>query len=192
MNPRLISVLLAAAFLLPGGCQMFRLPKLPKSIKDPATRVVAVESVEVGPDAMRAEVVVALTNPNDEPLPLTEARYTLEIAGLGTYKGQTTPNAVVPAEGEITLRLPAAIAGSGPSIGMGYNVGGSIQYFPPGELRHITYDVGVPLPSATFSGKGAVIASTRPAIAPQSAENEPASEARDETDQADTSNEPAP
>lgn len=187
MNPRLLTVLLAALILLPGGCQVFRLPRLPKSIKSPAARVVAVETRETGPDAVRAVVVVALTNPNDEPLPLTEARYTLEISGLGTYKGQTSPNAVLPSEGEITLRLPAAILGSGATVGMSYSVGGMVQYHPPGELRHITYDVGVPLPSATFSGSGQVIASTEPVepvapAPPADADADDTDESRAETD----------
>lgn len=134
------AVLLAAMVM--GGCEAF--------VAAPDATVRGVEVVEVTDAGTAADIVIALTNPNDVPLPLVFARYEMQVNG-SQVQATTTPNATVPAEGEHVVRLRAAV----PTAPTGsYTVRGSFRYVPPGEIRTLMTDFGIPLPTTGFEGSG--------------------------------------
>ncbi len=144
----LLWLLYGAAALV--GCE--KLSLTPTIYSTPDAVVTAVELLEVSPEGASARIVVDLKNKNDEPMPLKLARYRLSLGGEA-YTGNTKANATVPARGALTLALTGAVAGA---PGAAYDVSGSIEYQPPGEIRELMTDFKVPLPTINFSGAGQV------------------------------------
>lgn len=124
----------------------------PTFVKDPQITIDAVQRLAVSEAGSQYEIVLTLTNPNEEPLPLTEARYTLVIGGE-SYSTATNPNAEVPVGRPVTIRLPAALAGAGND----FSLSGSIVYQPLGQFREVMTDIGLPLPSKGFKSAGQVV-----------------------------------
>jgi len=118
----------------------------------PATEVRGVEVVHVTEHGTEADVIVALRNDNDVPLPLALVDYQVTLGGR-TVEASTTPDATVPAEGEQIVRLRAAVPDA---PGDQYRVRGRFQYVPPGEIRTLLTDFGVPLPTTGFEASGNV------------------------------------
>lgn len=147
-----LAVAVAAAFV--AGCGPIGLPDLPEPIETPTTTVEAVRLVDSSDIASTYEIQVALENPNEESLPMPEARYELHV-GEGRYETHFPPNAELPSEGRITVRLPAVIADGGAANGQ-YGVRGVVILRPAGQVRQFFYGLGVPLPRAPFSGTGTV------------------------------------
>lgn len=140
------------------GCGiLIKLPEAPIPIKSPLAVVDRVEVVDRSDEAARYLIYVTLTNPNDVALPMTEAHYRLSVAEASAdgYKSDVTPNATLPADGAIQVRLPAVLA-AGPQDGE-FEVGGSIRVYPPGQIKKVGYDLGWPRPTVSFSGKGALV-----------------------------------
>ena len=130
----------------------------PRRITVPTVKVTAARMAEASDDGIRMEIMLMLSNPNDEPLPLTRVRYTVRLGGAGQYEGDTRPNTTLPAGREQELILPAAVATSGAAGGgaVSYTVEGAIEYLPPGEVRELITEMGVPLPKVDFSGRGTI------------------------------------
>jgi len=63
--------------------------------------------------------------------------------------------ATIPANGVQTVTLPAALATDTVEAG-DYQVRGTLVYEPPGEIRKLLTEYGVPLPSASFKAQGAL------------------------------------
>jgi hypothetical protein len=80
------------------------------------------------------------------------AQYRVRL-GEVEYKGDTHPNATIPAHGSQRLTLPFAVSGR---PGDAYRVTGSITYRPPGEIRQLLTDIGIPLPWITINATGQV------------------------------------
>jgi hypothetical protein len=140
-------LVLAAAMLVGCGSEN----KLaPSWVNDPQVSVDAVELTGRSDLGAAMQVVVTLTNPNEDALPLVGASYKVAINGA-IYQTRTNPNAELPGSGQVTVRLPAAIRGMPED---GYTVNGTIRYKPPGQLREVMTDLGVPLPSVSFTGSG--------------------------------------
>ncbi len=142
------------------GCVSMKpsLPKLPKVLQKPETEVARVDLVERSNEASRYFVTVILKNPNDYPLPLTHASYSLKVAG-GMYAGDTVPNATLPANGTVSVQFSAAVPGGGEGA---YDTSGSIQIVPPGKIRELMYELGVPIPRVGFSGTGNIVTALKP------------------------------
>lgn len=172
---RLTAVGLFAALL--GGCSSDR-SALAVWVGSPKTEVEALELLAASPAATTGRLVVKLTNPNDVPLPLPLARYTVTLGGV-TYATDTVPNATVPANGEQRIVLPVVFENpAGPS----YSASGSVTYVPPGEIRMLLTDLGIPLPSARFKGAGESIGTPKSVevIPVEPIEQEPSDNAVDE------------
>ena len=149
---RLTALGLFAALL--GGCSSDR-SALAVWVGSPKTEVEALELLAASPAATTGRLIVKLTNPNDVPLPLPLARYSVTLGGV-TYATDTVPNATVPANGEQRIILPVVFEGP---AGSAYSASGSITYVPPGEIRNLLTDLGIPLPSVTFKGASDAIGS---------------------------------
>lgn len=168
-----IALVLAAA-----GCQ--RDATLIKWAEPPNVSVASVEVTAVSDEGASSEIELELQSGAEVALPLTFARYTLTMNGL-TYQGGTEPNAVLPAGRSLTIRLPAAVDGD---PGDRYSVRGTVEYEPPGQIRKVFTDIGIPLPSVGFSGEGELSGAPRrvqdePAPPTDPAEKPGSEEARD-------------
>ena len=133
------------------GCGPLKAPEMPTPIASPQAQVLGVRRVEAGPDAHRYVIIVALTNPNDVALPMLDADYRLDI-GDAEYRGDTSPNATLPASGRLTLELPAVVTADGNE----YDVRGSLELDPPQQLKQVFYELGLPRPRANFAGRGEI------------------------------------
>jgi hypothetical protein len=162
-------IVLGLVGVMLGGCSI-GLPTFPKPIGVPDAQVAAVRVVESSDVAGRYMIYVTLTNPNNIALPIEASDYSLTVAGK-TYKGDTPPQATVPASGSITVKLPAVIPGGGG--GGQYDVSGGLTLHPPGQIKQILYDIGVPMPQARFSGKGTAEADSPAPADPAKATVEP-------------------
>lgn len=140
---------LAAALLASAGCNA-RLPRWHFI----ATPTATVDAVTMGPatdEGVAAVATLTLTNPNDVPLPLRITRYSIEVAGHASAM-RDAPPVTLPAKGSHTLQLPIAIplpadADRAALADAEARVRATIAYQPPGEVRRILYDSGVPLPT---------------------------------------------
>jgi len=124
----------------------------PNWVDAPKFTVDAVELEQVSDAGSALRVVLTVTNPNDDPVPLVDTTYTLTVDGT-RYTTTTNPNAEAPALRSVTFALPAVIVGSATGS---YAVEGSITYKPLGQLREVLTDIGIPLPTTRFSGAGDV------------------------------------
>lgn len=122
----------------------------------PADEVVSTRVTQQTEHGARVLVQVAIDNPNDFVLPLREAHYTVRVAGLEPFVfTDVVPDRALPPNSRQILELPAAFATDGQPIqGKTYNITGRVTYEPPGELRAIMSESGLPLPSIHFSGEG--------------------------------------
>lgn len=145
---RLWSTILIGIAASLGGCA---------GLETPTIEVVNVRVAEQTGEATRIEALVELTNPNDTPLPLTSASYTISAGNAGSVSLDDRPNRTLPALGKQTVLLPASLRTNGASLkGAPCTVSGSITYEPPGEVRKILTESGIPLPWVDFSKSGRV------------------------------------
>lgn len=122
-------------------------------------RVDSVAVSEQTDEGVRVLVTITAENPNDVALPIVRAKYEVELPGSGVEKFEFTdlPKATVPANGTQTITLPAAFAlNGGDASSRAYKVDGHLTYEPPGEVRKLLTEYGVPLPSAGFESEGAL------------------------------------
>lgn len=134
-----------------GGCEGIRL--LPKVYAAPEAVVRQVQLTERSAEGTAVRIVLDVTNPNDEQLPMKIARYRLTLGGQ-TYVGNTPANAISPAEGTVTFTLPAAVP---TTAGTDYKLTGQIEFQPPGQLRDLITDFGVPLPTIALNSTGQLV-----------------------------------
>jgi hypothetical protein len=103
-----------------------------------------------------AYIAVELNNPNDEPLPMREVRYSVAVVGQPglTFSGTRAAEATIPAKGVHKLTLPAAFPAGVDLAGAEYTISGSVSYLEPGQIAAVLYDYRVSRPSVGFSGGG--------------------------------------
>ncbi|MEE9212313.1 MAG: hypothetical protein V3U29_06635 [Phycisphaeraceae bacterium] len=137
---------IVCVLLFAGGCQF---------PDHPTVRVVSVSLAEQTDAGVRVELLIAVENPNSVSLPLKQNRYSLTLDQVGTFSFTDAANRTLPARGVQTLTMAAALATNGRDVtGTPYHVTGSISYEPPGEVRKLFTDAGVPLPAVQFSDSG--------------------------------------
>ena len=148
-----------AAALAIAGCSAVKLPQPPVPVQTPAATVSSGVRTATSREAGRYLITVRLENPNDFPLPITRADYTLTV-GQARYEGDLIPPATLPALGSVHIELPAVlVAGeSSAATDAAYETSGTVQLYPPGEIRALMHDLGLPLPTASFSGAGPIAA----------------------------------
>ncbi len=131
-------------------------------VESPTAHVEKIELLDSSDQALRLGVTLRLTNPNDVPLPMTIARYSVDVPGAGSYQGDQRPQATIRAEGEQVFVLTAAVPAGTANPALDTAVAsGSVEYEPPGEFRMLLTESGVPLPSVAFRGSGE-LGETRP------------------------------
>lgn len=147
MKPMVLMCMgLLAAFLC--GCS---------GVQSPTARVVGFSVQEVTDEGVRGLVELELRNPNDTPLPLTKADYSVSLGQLGTQTYHDKLAHTIPAEGKQMVLLPAAWATGGNLAGQrDLAISGSVTYQPPGEVREVLTESKIPLPSVNFSGRGVI------------------------------------
>lgn len=148
--------LMVLAASIPVGCGPIKAPRLPEPVTAPTTDVLRVDLTAASDAAARYEVIVTFVNPNLFELPMTHASYVLTVAGH-SYRADAVPNTTIPAQGQVNLTLPAVISAPGlSSLGQPYEVKGTVTMQPPGQLRNLFYEMGLPMPTADFTGQGTV------------------------------------
>lgn len=142
-----------ASVLVLAGCSI-RVPRY-IHVDTPGATVTAVAVTKVSQEGARVEVTVELHNPNEHALPLRVSHYTLRIDGFGETTLRDQPPVTVPAHGSRRMVLPASLVTDGqPLQGQAYAFSGMVTYEPPGEIRRVLTDSGLPLPSASFRSDG--------------------------------------
>ncbi|MCC7204363.1 MAG: hypothetical protein IT441_04740 [Phycisphaeraceae bacterium] len=165
---------LLAAVVVLAGCSSFKPWDVFDRPRDPKVHVADVRVTERTEQGVRVELVLEMTNPNDEALPLVDVKYAVDLPGAGV-KGFSTkdrPNMTLPAKGSQRLVLAAAFETNPQTAAIGagnrYHVSGSITYRPPQTFVENLAEEALPLPSAGFSGKG--ILEEAPATQPAATE----------------------
>lgn len=145
--------LLTAVLLTSSACSV-RMPRYYR-VTRPGAEVKSLAVTEVTDEGARVEVTVELTNPNDLALPLRVARYTLRIESLGQTSLTDLPPVTIPAKGSRLMVLPASLPFEGGELsGQAYSFDGTVTFEPPGEVRRVMTESGIPLPSTPFRGEG--------------------------------------
>ncbi len=126
-----------------------------QSVDRPEVQVEQVQVTDRTDEGVRVEVTVRLSNPNEIALPLVYASYGVELDGLGRFELGDATNRSLPAKGSQIVVLPAAFAVSEPlPDAQPYRVWGHVQYEPPGQLRKVLTETGIPLPGSSFASEG--------------------------------------
>lgn len=123
----------------------------------PSADVLDVRVIDQTEQGGRVIMEVDVINPNDFPLPMPTADYTVTVEGVGTFTFDgVIPLVVMPVQGTQTLELPAAYSTTEPLAGKPFTASGTIYYDPPGEFRAFLKESGFPLPDVEFSREGTV------------------------------------
>ncbi len=128
------------------------------SIKPPAVTDATAAVTSATDDGTALDVLVNVTNDNDEGLPLRDVTYTVEVGGVRVFSGTRSAEASVPAHGSQLVRLPASVPTqvwtSAAAGGSSFRVAGSMTYVTPGAFAEALFDAGVRVPSMGFSASG--------------------------------------
>ena len=157
MNHRVTPLVVAGLLPVLGGCALTDVDQM--FVAQPRAQVKAVRLIEQTNEGARVEVVVTLKNANDVPLPLVASACSMSVAGRSPYRSATDPNAVLPAASTQEIVIPLAFATPEPESAVtdaAYSISGSVTYEPPGQMRKLLTESGVPLPQVLFSGTGRI------------------------------------
>lgn len=150
-NRRLAGLAVAAVCLLGGGCGL---------TQSPSASIQGSQLVDRSDEAVRFDVAARLVNPNpEESLELRILRYTVRLAGVGTYRGQRAAQATLAPGGEAVLQLPVVVPLDRLEPGtasLDWSVDGQLLYIAPGALAETLLDAGVRRPTIRFRGSGVV------------------------------------
>lgn len=135
------------------GCDTYQAPSL---------EVTSVEAAERTDEGVSMVFVLAARNGNNEPLPLRDAEYTLDIEGERVFSGTRSAEATLRQSGVQEIRLPAVVnldrdprladvVASGQAR---YRLAGTLRYVTPGQIAEILFDTGVRVPSVEFASEG--------------------------------------
>ena len=107
------------------------------------------------PDGASLAAVVEVTNPNSVELPLVDLSVRFRVDGMGTFSSADQPTVALPPQGSQRMRFTAALptGGTDPS-GRAFSFSATMTYQPPGELRQIFSESGVPRPFVIASADG--------------------------------------
>lgn len=164
------AALLLSALLAQVGCSTFR---------DPQLAVAEARATERTPDGTAVLFTLDAKNDNDEPLPLREVEYRLELNGRQVFTGTRSAEATLRRRGTQQFTLPASISMAGESVAPGpsrYVLSGVLYYITPGQFAETLFDAGVRKPSVSFRFDGEVDLSTAPFTQTTEASSPPAAE----------------
>ena len=152
--------LVACSAALLAGCSGTSAPQL---------TVTGAQALERTPDGVSVLFNVDARNDNEDPLPLREVEYTLDINGQRAFVGTRSAEATLRSKGTQSLRLPAVVnlARVGEIQGPArYRLTGTVRYVAPGQIAEILFDTGVRIPSVAFAGEGEVDLAAARALQP--------------------------
>ena len=118
------------------------------------------EGSSAGGSGVAIEVMLDVTNPNDEGLPLRTVDYTVEIDGKEVYSGMRSAEATASRDSTQRVRLPASFVPS--RVGVDpvgikeYRVIGTMTYVTPGAFAQALFDSGARVPSVSFTTTGEI------------------------------------
>jgi LEA14-like dessication related protein len=154
------------AFCLGAGLFMGGMMTGCRTVTDPETRVLSATLAEETEEGARVVVTVELVSKNKVALPLTDVHYEGTVSKVGDYSGKDRPNRTIPIKGRQTIEIPYVFKTDELVSGRDMSVSGDITYEPPGQIRKLLTESGVPLPSTAFYGRVKIDASpaTQPAL----------------------------
>lgn len=133
--------------------------------KDPQLSVAEARATERTPDGTAVLFTIDAKNDNDEPLPLREVQYRLELNGRAVFSGVRSAEATLRRRGVQQFTLPASVSSAGDAAPSGpsrYVLSGVLYYITPGQLAETLFDAGVRTPSVSFRLDGEVDLSAAP------------------------------
>ena len=140
--------LLAALVAATGGCSVF---------KAPGIAVLDATLIESTDEAIRFDVALDLTNPNNEALEIREFSYSFTVAGSPSYTGRWAIGRTLAPGHRWQITLPAVVAiDAGAGEEPGWRIRGNVLYVSPGALAELLLDSEVREPRARFRGRGTV------------------------------------
>lgn len=127
----------------------------------PRFRVVSITERERTDEAVVLGFTIEAKNRNDEPLPLQQARYSLELDGIRVFEGARLARVTAPRFGVQELELPAVVPLSSLPAGrfdeageVAYRLEGVIEYQTPGRFAEFLFDLNVRRPKAPIGLAG--------------------------------------
>ncbi len=109
------------------------------------------------PDAVVVTFTLEGTNHSDEPLPLDNVTYALNLNGRPVFAGTRDAEAALPPGHTQRVRLPVPVPADQAATTTGavpYRLTGSMLYRLPGAIAEVFFDSGVRKPSVSFSESG--------------------------------------
>ncbi len=157
MIARMKWLLLIVTVLLASGC-LSRRVVTESFVTTPTYELRGVEVVEQGERGASLRAVLVIRNPNAVGLPLRVSGVSIALEGLGSYAYDAMPAVSLPPSGEQVVLLPMAVAlrRGASAEGAAYALSASLSFEPPGEVRRVLTDSGVPLPVVSVSESGTV------------------------------------
>lgn len=115
----------------------------------PTIEFSGVSFVEKTDEAARYDVLIKVSNPNKEALPLKEAVFTVSGQGGEYFATRRSAEATAPGGLGVVVRLPCVVPPS--IVGQEVLVAGSLTYLSHGALSELFFDTGFRRPSEHFS-----------------------------------------
>ncbi|MEM1098867.1 MAG: hypothetical protein AAGH92_08760 [Planctomycetota bacterium] len=129
-----------------GGCVVVDAVK-EGLVTPPTAEVIGVSVVDVSERGAALEAAVRLTNTNDVELPLEAVRVRMTGPGGRSFSSDAPPTVSMPPNGSQVLRVRGVLSGRNDDlVGEEVAVSVSVRWIPPGEVRGILTESGVPLP----------------------------------------------
>ncbi|MHC4948597.1 MAG: LEA type 2 family protein [Planctomycetota bacterium] len=147
--PRAVRLLLPVLLTSLAGCSKYQ---------SPMVSVGPAELVEATDEAVRIDVELSLTNPNDVAIELRTVSYAVTLAGTPVFQGRRAARATLPAGGSTRLAAPVVIRREdlAAATDVRYSLAGSVVYVTPEALVELLLDTGVRRPTVAFRGDGQV------------------------------------
>ena len=127
-------------------------------VEKPAVELIDLAVTRRTPEGVAFAATVQVENPNPVELPLAGVEMSLSVKGLGRFEAPSPPRVSLPPRGvrRFVLRgaLPAPTPSDAPLDGRTYRCAVSLRYVPPGEVREIASESGLPLPVARTAVRG--------------------------------------
>ena len=127
-------------------------------VEKPEVELIDLAVTKRTPEGVAFAATVRMINPNDVELPLDAVDFSLRVAGLGSFEAPSPPRVSLPPNGSrrVVLRaaLPAPTPSDAPIDGRTYRCTVAVRYVPPGEVREIGTESGLPLPVARTAVRG--------------------------------------
>jgi LEA14-like dessication related protein len=131
------------------------------SYRDPQIAMKGATLTERTAEAIAANVVFDLANPNDEALELVEVEYSVRVNGEKLTTLRRAAQATLAGKGVRQIQIPIVLpfeelnwTPENVPDRAEFAVRGTVQYVTPGEIAQILFDTGVRKPRVGFEAHG--------------------------------------